>query len=85
MCQVLKKNCDRVDAKDKSLPNNSYLVTYIVKDALQYDIVICNKRADIFDMYWDLHRENLKKIEWTSGTVNPKLWGYKAPDSKKKR
>ncbi len=85
MCMIHAENCDRSVAEDKSLPSNSYLVTYLKDNIVQHDIVICHKRADVFDMYWDKHRENLKKIEWTEGRVNPKLWGYKAKESKKKK
>ena len=42
-------------------------------------------RADVFDMYWDKYRKDLKSIEWTDGTVSARLWGHKAKESKKKR
>jgi hypothetical protein len=77
MCKVVHEKCEKEVAKDKSLPVNSYLVTYLLEDKLTYDIVICNKRANAFDIYWDKYRENLKSIEWTDGKVNAKTWGYK--------
>jgi len=84
MCKVVHEKCEKEVAKDKSLPVNSYLVTYLLEDKLTYDIVICNKRANAFDVYWDKYRENLKSIEWTDGKVNAKTWGYKPPEKKKK-
>ena len=84
MCKVVHENCEKEAAKDKSLPLNSYLVTYLLEDKLSYDIVICNKRVAVFDMYWDKYRENLRDIKWTDGKVNPKTWGYKPPEKKKK-
>lgn len=84
MCKVVHEKCEKEVAKDKSLPVNSYLVTYLLEDKLTYDIVICNKRADAFDIYWDKYRENLKSIEWTDGKVNAKTWGYKPPERKRK-
>jgi hypothetical protein len=84
MCKVVHENCEKEAAKDKSLPLNSYLVTYFLEDKLAYDIVVCNKRVSVFDMYWDKYRENLKDIKWTDGKVNPKTWGYKPPEKKKK-
>jgi hypothetical protein len=84
MCKVVHEKCEKEVAKDKSLPVNSYLVTYLLEDKLTYDIVICNKRANAFDIYWDKYRENLKSIEWTDGKVNAKTWGYKPPEKKKK-
>lgn len=84
-CRILHENCDRSFAKDKTLPLNSYIVKYIVNDETRYDIVICNKQTQIFDMYWDRYREGLKDIRWTDGTVNPKLWGNKPKEEKKKK
>lgn len=84
MCKVVHEKCEKTAAKDKSLPVNSYLVTYLLEDKLTYDIVICNKRANAFDIYWDKYRENLKSIEWTDGKVNAKTWGYKPPERKRK-
>lgn len=83
MCKVLHQKCEKSAAKDKSLPLNSYLVTYVSDDETFYDIVICNKQVEIFNMYWDEYREGLKDIRWTDGRVNPKLWQPK-PEGKKK-
>jgi hypothetical protein len=85
MCKVLHENCNKSLAKDRSLPINSFLVTYILDDKTAYDIVICHKRSDIFDMYWDKHRSNLKIIEWTEGRISPKMWGYQPKGDKKKK
>jgi hypothetical protein len=83
MCLVLHQKCEKSAAKDKSLPLNSYLVTYISEEETFYDIVICNKQVDIFDMYWDKYREGLQDIRWTDGRVNPKLWQSKTEKTKK--
>lgn len=85
MCQIVHSNCDISAAKDKSLPTNSYVVTYEDDGTILHDIVICHKRVDVFDMYWDRYREGLKKISWTDGRVNPKLWGKKEPEKKKRK
>jgi hypothetical protein len=83
MCLVLHQKCEKSVAKDKSLPLNSYLVTYISEEETFYDIVICNKQVDIFDMYWDKYREGLQDIRWTDGRVNPKLWQSRTEKTKK--
>ena len=83
MCYVLHQKCEKSAAQDKSLPLNSYLVTYISDEETAYDIVICNKQVDIFDMYWDKYREGLKDIRWTDGRVNPKLWQSRTENKKK--
>jgi hypothetical protein len=85
MCQIVHSKCDKSAARDKSLPTNSYIVTYKLDDEIVYDIVICHKRSDVFDMYWDKYREDLKGISWTEGRINPKLWGYKEPEKKKRK
>jgi len=36
-------------------------------------------------MYWDKIRSNLNKIDWGYGRINPKLWGYQVPKSKKRK
>lgn len=85
MCKIVHENCSKELAKDRSLPLNSYLVTYMVDNSVKYDIVVCNKRAHIFDLYWDRYREGLKDIRWTDGKVNPKLWGVEPKETKKKK
>lgn len=84
MCQVVQVDCDKKAAKDKTLPKNSYLVTYLIDTKLTHDIVICRKRSDVFDMYWDKYRKELKSIEWTDGNVDPRNWEYRPPEKKKK-
>jgi hypothetical protein len=85
MCKIVHQDCSKELAKDKSLPLNSYLVTYSLDNETRYDIVVCNKRSQIFDMYWDKYREGLKDIRWTDGKVNPKLWGVEPKEPKKKK
>jgi hypothetical protein len=44
------------------------------------------KRVDLFDMYYDKYGPGaIQKIDFGYGRVNPKLWGYKQPEKKKKR
>jgi len=44
------------------------------------------KRADVFDLYYDKYQEKqLKKIDFGYGRVNPRIWGYKPPENKKKK
>lgn len=83
--KILQQNCDPNLAQDKSLPYTAYIVKY--KDSAEgicYDIVIANKKTDIFDFYWDKYREGLISFKQSEGRVNPKLWFYK-DETKKKR
>lgn len=80
---IIHTNCDPSAAKDSSLPRDSYLVTYGDNNEQKYDIVQ-GLKVDIFDQYWDKYRD-VRGMEWTEGKCNPKMWGYKAPDSKKRK
>jgi hypothetical protein len=85
MCKIIYQDCDKNLAKDTTLSLESYLVTYEVDNEKKYDIVVCSKPSQIFDMYWDNYREGLKDIRWTDGKVNAKLWGYQPKGSKTKK
>lgn len=83
--RILHQNCDPEVANDRSLPYNAYLVTYEIDGAIAYDLVIPDKQVEIFDYYWDRYREGLKGWKQSEGRVNPKLWGSKPKEEKKKR
>ena len=79
----LNKECDPNVAKDKSLPNNAFLVEYIVDGETRYDLVQSQKKVEIFDHYYDNYKSNLKNITQSDGTMNPKLWNN--PNKKEKK
>jgi hypothetical protein len=83
--KILHPNCDPVLAEDRSLPYTAYLVTYEDDKKICYDIVITDKKVDIFDYYWDRYREGFKGLKQTEGRVNPKLWGSQVKTDKKNR
>lgn len=80
---VINVDCNSNVAVDKTLPRDSYLVTYVENNQEKCDIVQ-GLQVDIFDHYWDKY-QNVKGIVWTEGTANPKMWGYEPKDSKKKK
>jgi hypothetical protein len=82
---ILHQNCDPSLADDRSLPYTAYLVHYIDEGNPSYDVVLTNKKTDIFDYYWDRYRENLKWFKQSEGRVNPKLWGNKPVEKKKRK
>lgn len=84
-CEIIQENCTVQDANNSNLPNDSYLVTYIHNDNTCYDITRSIKRSNIFDMYWDKFGKNLQTIEHTGGRVNPKIWGFKITEKKKRK
>ena len=84
---IIHANCEKSAADDKSLPRNAYLVTYVEKDKMTYDIVMADSRVDVFDEYWDKYKEGLQKIDFAQGNVKPSLWNAKPipPEKKVKR
>jgi hypothetical protein len=83
--KIINENCERELAKDRTLPYTAYLVAYEVDTVIAYDIVITDKQIEIFDYYWDKYREGLKGWRQSEGRVNPRNWGYKSTEEKKKR
>ena len=84
-CQLIHQNANAIQLSDKSLPNDCLKVTYEVDGVILYDLTRSSKRVKVFDMYWDKFRDGLKSIEYGQGRINPKLWGYKSPEKKKRK
>jgi hypothetical protein len=84
-CQILLEKTTLEQAKDISFPNDAYLIWYTVEGSEQLDLVR-GSRVRIFDMYYDKYGPgSIQKIDFGYGRVNPKLWGYKAKEDRKKR
>jgi len=81
--KIVYKDCDPSLAGDRSLPCTAYLVEYLQDGMTHFDIVVANKRVDIFDYYWDNYREDLINMTQTEGRSNPKVWS--PPNQKKKK
>ena len=84
-CQVLQENTTLEKADDKSFPTDAYRVWYNVDGKELLDVTRSAKKSNIFDMYYDKYKKDLKRIEYGSGTVNPTQWGYKKPEKKRRR
>lgn len=83
--KILQQNCDPELSNDRGLPYNAYLVHYSSDNSLCYDIVISNKKSDIFDYYWDQYKGGLKWFKQSEGRVNPKLWDITPKEKKSKK
>lgn len=83
--KIIHNDCDASLSEDKTLPTNSFLVEFIQGETTHFDIVMSNKKSEIFDYYWDNYRENLINITQTEGRINPKLWGNKTTEKKTRR
>ena len=71
---IIHEKCEKKAAEDKTLPRNAYLVTYVEKEKLTYDVVMADGKTDIFDQYYDKYKEGLQNIGWTLGTMNARTW-----------
>jgi len=84
-CEILLEKTTIERAKDKSFPNDAYLVWYVV-DGQEYIDLTRGSRVRIFDLYYDRYGPNsLKKIDFGYGRTNPKLWGNKKSSDKNKK
>ncbi len=83
-CDILIQNGSYAEVCTKDVPNDAYIVKYFFDDKICFDLTR-GSRIKIFDMYWDKFRDNLKSISFGYGKVNPKLWGYKVPEKKKRK
>jgi len=73
---ILQQDCDPSLAQDKSLPYNAYLVEYVQEGLTKFDIATCNKKADLFDYYWDNYKKDFITYTQSEGRISPKLYGY---------
>jgi hypothetical protein len=83
--KILHQDCSPEIANDRSLPYNTYLVNYIDDEVKKYDLVLTNKKIDIFDYYWDRYRDGLLSFKQSEGRANPKLWNIEPKVSNKKK
>ena len=83
--KILRQDCDPSLAEDRSFPYTAFLVEYKQDGMTKFDIVTAPKRVDIFDYYWDLYRHDFVTMNQTEGRLNPKMYGYKAKEDKKKK
>ena len=83
-CEIVLKNTTLEKADDKTFPTDAYQVWYNVDGKELLDVTRSAKQSNVFDMYYDQYKGNLKRIEYGKGTVNPSTWGYKEPPKKKR-
>ena len=83
-CEIVIENGTYADVCTKDAPNDARIIQYFVDEKICYDLTRGSK-THLFDMYWDKFRHNLKDIAYGHGRINPKLWGYQAPQKKKRK
>ena len=82
--KVMARDCDPEVASDRTLPYNTYLVKYKLDGLVHYDLVMSDKKVEIFDYYWDRYRGDLISFDQSEGRTNPKLWSPPKQEKKKK-
>ena len=83
-CDILLQDTTIEKAKDSSFPSDAYLIWY--NDGTDHLDLVRGSKTRIFDMYYDKYGPGaVKKIDFGYGRTNPKLWGYKQPEKKKKK
>ena len=83
-CEIIMDNSSLESVRTKKAPTDSYIVKYLYKDKVCFDLTRGTK-VDIFDMYYDKFKSDLKSIDYGYGTISPGQWGYKSPSKTKKR
>ena len=73
-------------ANDKSFPTDARLIWYVVDGVECIDLTRCNKVSKMFDMYYDRYgKGSVQRIDFGYGSINPKLWGNKPKEQKKRK
>jgi hypothetical protein len=80
----MMQNASYSEVSTTEVPSDAYIVKYIMDGEVQFDLTRGTKTR-LFDMYWDKFRGDLKSIDFGCGKHNPKMWGYKAPEKKKRK
>ena len=82
--KIIHEACDPELSKDKSLPYTAYLVKYLKEGQVTYNITNCGKQTELFDHYYDTYKKDFIRFDQAEGRINPKMWGNKPPEEKKK-
>jgi hypothetical protein len=84
-CQILLEKCSLNQLKDPSFPSDAYIITYQLNGEKYMDLCRGSK-VKIFDLYYDKFGPGcILKIDFGYGRVNPKIWGFKKKEGKKRK
>ena len=72
--KILKQDCKKDEAQDKTLPYTCYLIIYKVDGVEKYDLAMASKQVDLFDYYYDLYKKDFVKFTQAAGRVAPNMW-----------
>jgi hypothetical protein len=84
-CEILLEKTTLKQVKDPSFPSDAKIIWYEI-DGEKYMDLCRGRNVKIFDMYYDKYGPGVvQKIDFGYGRVSPKIWGYKAPEAKKRK
>lgn len=86
--KILKQDCKKDDAQDKTLPYTCFLIVYEVDGNEKYDLAMGSKQSEIFDYYYDLYKDGFVTMKQAEGRIAPNMWTdptEKVKKPKKKR
>lgn len=85
-CEIILEKTTMEKVQDKSFPTDARIVKYVENGVEHIDLTRGKKMSNIFDMYYDRYgKDSVKAIDFGYGSVNPKMWGYKSPEKKKRK
>lgn len=84
-CEILIEKATLQQLKDPSLPSDAYIITYTLNGETHTDL--CRgTRIKVFDMYYDKFGPNtIQSIDWGYGRTNPRIWGTKPVEKRKRK
>ena len=83
-CEILVDNGTMEEVSKTEYPNDASIIKYYVDDKVCLDLTRGSRTA-LFDMYYDKFKNGIKNIDFGHGNIKPNMWGYKAPEKKKRR
>ena len=83
--KILKQDCKKDEALDKTLPYTCYLIIYKVDGVEKYDLAMASKQVDLFDHYYDAFKKDFVTFKQAEGRVAPNLWKNPADQAKKSK
>lgn len=84
-CVLLIHNATNDQVKNPEFPSDAYIINYTLNGKRITDLCRSAKMVNIFDMYYDKFGNVINSINFGYGRINPKLWGYPAPDKKRRK
>ena len=83
-CYIIQTGITPDAAEDKKLPTNAYLMECEKDGDIWFDVVM-GDTVGIFDTYYDLLGNVIKKMSYCKGTRPPHMWNATPPKKQKEK